>query len=134
MGLLCFAAFPKPGADVEVVVSSVISTHCLVRGPGWTGTVHFTELSWSHVEKAGDVCSVDQRLRARVLRVKGERVILSVKALQPDPWTTVRDRYPVGATVRGRVRRVEPFGAFVELEPGIDGLVHVSRMVLDRRL
>src|SRR5207248_3096846 len=62
------------------------------------------------------------------------RVGLSLRALAPDPWATAEERFPVGASVCGRVRRLEQFGAFVELAPGIDGLVHVSRLALDRRL
>jgi ribosomal protein S1 len=61
-------------------------------------------------------------------------VALSLKALAVDPWTTAKERFPVGATVRGSVRRLEAFGAFVELTPGLDGLVHISRLALDRRL
>jgi small subunit ribosomal protein S1 len=62
------------------------------------------------------------------------RISLSLRALAPDPWTTVPERFPVGTSTRGTVRRLEQFGAFVELEPGIDGLVHVSRLALDRRV
>jgi len=62
------------------------------------------------------------------------RVGLSLRALAPDPWATAAERFPVGASVCGRVRRLEQFGAFVELAPGIDGLVHVSRLALDRRV
>jgi small subunit ribosomal protein S1 len=62
------------------------------------------------------------------------RVALSLRALAPDPWATAAERFPVGTTVRGTVRRLEPFGAFVELAPGVDGLVHVSRLALDRRV
>ncbi len=59
---------------------------------------------------------------------------LSLKALATDPWSTVRERFPVGTTVRGTVRRLEQFGAFVEIAPGLDGLVHISKLSLDRRL
>jgi ribosomal protein S1 len=61
-------------------------------------------------------------------------VTLSLKALAADPWSTAAERFPVGTAVRGTVRRVEPFGAFVELEPGLEGLAHISKLVLDRRL
>jgi small subunit ribosomal protein S1 len=83
---------------------------------------------------------VGQRVETQVVKLepaaagKPGRIGLSLRALAPDPWSSVRERYPVGTTVRGVVRRLEQFGAFVELEPGIDGLVHVSRMVLDRRI
>ena len=59
---------------------------------------------------------------------------MSLKALAADPWATARERFPAGTTVRGTVRRLEPFGAFVEIAPGLDGLVHISKLTLDRRL
>jgi len=62
------------------------------------------------------------------------RVGLSLRALAPDPWATVAERFPVGTSVSGTVRRLEQFGAFVEVAPGVDGLVHVSRLALDRRV
>jgi small subunit ribosomal protein S1 len=120
-GLLCFAAFPRPGTDVEGVVTSVTRTHCVVRGADWSGTVHFTEMSWARVEKAADVCSADQRLKARVVRVKGDRVILSVKATLPDPWTTVPTQYPKDRTVKGVVSWLGDDSVDFELEPGIEG-------------
>ena len=120
-GLLLFAALPKPGDLVQVTVTSVTDAHCVVRGFGWEGTVHFTELSWARVEKAGDVCSKGQRLAARVTRVNGDRVILSVKALQPDPWLTVPKRHPKGSKVRGVVTWFGDRSIDFDLEPGVEG-------------
>src|SRR5262249_61724552 len=87
-----------------------------------------------------DVVRVGQEVEAQVVKIepatgdKPARVGLSLRALAPDPWSTVRERFPVGVATRGVVRRLEQFGAFVELAPGVDGLVHVSRLALDRRV
>ena len=86
-----------------------------------------------------EVLEVGQRVEVQVVKLETDargarRVGLSLRALAPDPWATVREQFPVGTSVRGRVRRLEQFGAFVEIAPGLDGLLHVSRMVLDRRI
>jgi len=105
----------------------------------WERFEQLTRARGKDVANPADVLQVGQEIEAQVVKIeidaKGNRRIgLSLRALAPDPWATVRERFPVGAHVRGVVRRLEPFGAFVELVPGIDGLVHVSRVVLDRRI
>jgi small subunit ribosomal protein S1 len=98
-----------------------------------------SEIGRARVTNAADVLHVGQQVEVQVVKLETDakgarRVGLSMRALAPDPWETVHERFPVGTHVRGRVRRLEQFGAFVELAPGLDGLVHVSRMVLDRRI
>jgi small subunit ribosomal protein S1 len=84
------------------------------------------------------VLAVGQEVEAQIVKLEPAagggrgRIGLSLRALAPDPWSSVAAQFPTGTTVRGTVRRIEPFGAFVELTPGIDGLVHVSRMALER--
>src|SRR5206468_6700164 len=95
-----------------------------------------------HVRAAhpADVLQVGQEIEAQVVALEPTsgggrgRIGLSLRALAPDPWVTAVERFPPGTTVRGTVRRLEAFGAFVELAPGVDGLVHVSRLALDRRV
>jgi len=130
----------REGAIVTGTVTSLREFGAFVDIGGIDGLIHVSELGHTRVTDPADVLQVGQRVEAQVVKLeRGEggrpgRVGLSLRALAPDPWSTVRERFPVGSSVRGPVRRLEQFGAFVELEPGVDGLVHVSRMVLDRRI
>ena len=130
----------REGAVVSGTVTSLRDFGAFVDLGGIEGLIHVSELGHARVANAADVLQVGQHVEAQVVKLepagggKPGRVGLSLRALAPDPWNGIRERYPVGTTVRGVVRRLEQFGAFVELEPGIDGLVHVSRMVVDRRI
>lgn len=103
-------------------------------GGGLEGLVHVSNLSRKRVENAGTIVAVGQEVQAQILEIKdgGKRIGLSMKALEPDPWDGVASRYSVDSVVEGRVSRIADFGAFVELEPGLDGLLHVSAMAKDR--
>ena len=127
------------GAVVAGTVTSLRDFGAFVDLGGVEGLVHVSELGHARVSNPADVLQVGQQVEVQVVKLdtdaKGNRRVgLSLRALAPDPWSTVRERFPVGATVRGTVRRLEQFGAFVELAPGIDGLAHVSRLALDRRI
>jgi small subunit ribosomal protein S1 len=129
----------REGAVVTGPVTSVRDFGAFVDLGGIEGLIHVSEIGHARVTNAADVLCVGQEVEVQVVKLEtdakgGRRVGLSMRALAPDPWDTVRDRFAVGTHVRGRVRRLEQFGAFVELAPGLDGLVHVSRMVLDRRI
>src|SRR5262245_19743205 len=127
------------GAVVAGTVTSVRDFGAFVDLGGVEGLIHVSQLSHGRVTDPAQVLQVGQRVEAQVVKIEsdpkgGRRVGLSLRALAPDPWLTASERFPVGTTLRGRVRRLEQFGAFVEVAPGLDGLVHVSRMVLDRRI
>ncbi len=101
---------------------------------GVDGLVHVTDRSWGRVKHPSDVVSVNQQIDVKILNVDPdkERISLSYKQTQPRPWDVAMDKYPVGAIVQGKVVRITTFGAFVELEPGLDGLVHISQCALTR--
>ncbi len=103
---------------------------------GLDGLLHITDLSWGRVGHPSQVVSPGQEIEVQVLRFDREkmRVSLGRKQLLPDPWAIVPERYPVGARVPGRVMGITDYGAFVELEPGIEGLVHVSEMTWSKRM
>ena len=127
------------GAAVTGTVTTLRDFGAFVDLGGVEGLIHVSEIGHARVTNPADVLQVGQQVEVQVVKIetdaKGDRRIgLSLRALAPDPWATARERFPVGTTVCGRVRRLEQFGAFVELSPGVDGLVHVSRMVLDRRI
>jgi small subunit ribosomal protein S1 len=94
------------------------------------GLLHVSDIAWSRINKPEDVLTVGQEIEARVLKVDTEkqRISLGMKQLLPQPWDSVPDKYKAGDRVRGAVSRIADFGAFVELEPGVEGLVHISEM------
>lgn len=118
------------GAVVEGRVRSITDFGAFVDLGGVDGLVHVTELSHQRVRHPEDVLQIDQQVTVKILdldRVK-ERISLSMKALTPDPWSGVEERHLVKGEFVGRVVRKAPFGAFVELEPGVDGLLHISQL------
>jgi small subunit ribosomal protein S1 len=128
------------GDVVTGKVSSLRDFGAFVDIGGVEGLIHVSELGHTRVAHPSEVLSVGQTVEAKVARLEKPepggrgRISLSIKALAPDPWAAVLERFPVGTSVRGTVRRVEQFGAFVEVAPGLDGLVHVSKLALDRRV
>jgi small subunit ribosomal protein S1 len=130
----------RVGAVVAGTVTSLRDFGAFVDLGGVDGLIHVSELGHRRAAHPSEVLQVGQRVEAQVVKLepdpKGgrQRVGLSLRALAPDPWATAAERFPVGSTVRGTVQRLEQFGAFVELAPGLDGLVHVSRLALDHRV
>jgi small subunit ribosomal protein S1 len=121
------------GAVLDGTVSSVRDFGAFVDLGGLEGLVHVSELSHQRVAHAQDVVKPGQNVRVQVLRIekdeKGhERIALSLRALEQDPWDAARPQLKEGARLQGKVARLQPFGAFVELFPGVDGLVHVSAL------
>ena len=120
----------KEGETVHGVVRSLTDYGAFVDIGGVDGLLHVGDIAWSRVNKPADVLSVGQEIEARVSRSMPEkrRISLGMKQLQPDPWHSAAEKYKAGERVRGTVTRVAEFGAFVELEPGVEGLIHVSEM------
>ena len=120
----------EEGVVLSGRVRSLTDFGAFVDLGGVDGMVHVTEISHRRVAKPADVLQVDQEVEVKVLEVDREknRISLSIKQLERNPWEDVPDRYPVKAPFEGRVVRKAGFGAFVELEPGVDGLVHVSQL------
>jgi small subunit ribosomal protein S1 len=105
--------------------------------PGIEGLVHVTEMSWSkRVKHPSKILSVGQEVEAQVLEVdqNNRRISLGIKQIEPNPWETLQERYGIGTHVKGRVRNLTDFGAFIEVEDGIDGLVHVSDISWTKRI
>ena len=120
----------KEGETVNGTVRSLTDYGAFVDVGGVDALLHVSDLSWSRVNKSADVLSVGQEIEARVLKIDPEkrRISIGMKQLQPHPWDLVPDKYKVGERVRGTITRVMDFGAFVELEPGVEGMIHVSEM------
>jgi small subunit ribosomal protein S1 len=120
----------KEGDIVTGTVRSLAAYGAFVDLGGIDGLLHISDIAWSRVAAPEDVVSVGQELRLKVLKVDPEsrRISLGLKQLEPEPWDTAADKYKVGQRISGSVTRLMDFGAFVELEPGIEGLIHVSEM------
>ena len=120
----------KPGEIRSGVVSSVVNFGAFVDLGGMDGLVHVSELSWKHVEHPSQVVQVGDEVTVQVLDVdlSRERISLSLKATQQDPWQEFADGHEVDQLVYGRVTKLVPFGAFVQVGDGIEGLVHISEM------
>src|SRR5271165_702618 len=120
----------QEGDIVRGTVRSLAEYGAFVDLGGTDGLLHVSDLSWSRVGKPEDVLAVGQEIEAKVLKVDSEkqRISLGMKQLQPHPWDSVGEKFKAGDRIRGPVTRIADFGAFVELEPGIEGLVHISEM------
>ena len=118
------------GMIVNGPVRSLTEYGAFVDLGGIDGLLHVGDMSWNRVAKPGDVVSVGDVVQVKILKISREskKVSLGLKQLTPEPWSQVGDKYQVGARLTGKVVRLTDFGAFVELEPGIDGMVHVSEM------
>lgn len=132
----------SPGDIVEGRVTRLMPYGAFVEiGPGVEGMVHISEISWSRVEQPADALSVNDPLRVKILDIRQAgkagrqaRISLSIKQAQGDPWQDVGERFRLGDKVEGRVVRCADFGAFVEIAPGVEGLVHVSEMSYKKRV
>ena len=124
------------GAEVTGRVRSVQNFGAFVDLGGIDGLIPVSEFSWVRTERPEDVLSVGQEVTAKVLSLDWDnsRISLSLKATQPDPWSSVAGKYPVDNRVNGTIVRLAPFGAFVNLEPGVDGLIHISNLGAGRRI
>ncbi|PWE18190.1 30S ribosomal protein S1 [Marinicauda salina] len=114
----------------EGVVKNITDYGAFVDLGGIDGLLHVTDMSWSRVGHPSEVVEVGQTVQVQIIKINKEtqRISLGMKQLQADPWEGVEAKYPVGATFKGRVTNIAEYGAFVELEPGVEGLVHVSEM------
>jgi small subunit ribosomal protein S1 len=120
------------GQIVSGTVRSLMDYGAFVDIGGVDALLHVAEISWGRVNKPGDVLSVGQQVEVKILKVGSEgekrRISVGLKQLQPHPWDAVPGKFKIGDRVRGTVTRLMDFGAFVELEPGVEGLIHISEM------
>jgi small subunit ribosomal protein S1 len=128
----------KEGDTVTGTVRSLTDYGAFVDLGGVDALLHVSDIAWSRVSKPADVLTVGQQIEAKVLKITNDagkrRISVGMKQLLPHPWDAVAGKYNVGERVRGTVTRVAEFGAFVELEPGIEGLIHVSEMSWGKKM
>jgi small subunit ribosomal protein S1 len=120
----------NPGDVVEGQISNIVDFGAFVDLDGMDGLIHISELSWSHVNHPSEVLEIGQDVQVKVLDIDRERqrISLGLKQTQSDPWQQVVEQYSQGDVVEGKVTKVVTFGAFVEILPGVEGLVHISEL------
>src|SRR3954452_20343523 len=120
----------QPGDVVEGQISTIVDFGAFVGLDGMDGLIHISELSWSHVNHPSEVLEIGQTVTVKVLDIDRDRqrISLGLKQTQSDPWQQVLDSYQESDVVHGRVTKVVTFGAFVEILPGVEGLVHISEL------
>ena len=120
----------NPGDVVEGTISNIVDFGAFVDLDGMDGLIHISELSWSHVNHPSEVLEIGQKVNVKVLDIDRDRqrISLGLKQTQTDPWQQVLESYQEGDVVPGKVTKVVTFGAFVEILPGVEGLVHISEL------
>lgn len=117
------------GDIIEGKISGVVDFGCFVEfGHGLEGLVHISELAWQRIDNPHEVVKVGQTAKAKIINIEGSKISLSFRRLVDDPWKNVTDKYKVDDIVIGKVIKVNPFGLFVELDPEIHGLCHISEL------
>jgi small subunit ribosomal protein S1 len=126
----------EEGVILEGTVKNITDYGAFVDLGGIDGLLHVTDMSWARVGHPSEIVNVGDKVKVVVLKYdpERERVSLGMKQIQPDPWHTVADRFPPSSRVRGKVVSLADYGAFVELEPGLEGLIHVSEMSWTKRV
>ena len=121
------------GDIVDGTISAITDFGVFIEfGDNLEGLVHISEIAWQRIENPEDIVKVSDKVKAKIINIDGSKIFLSMKALQKDPWENVDTKYHIGQKVKGRVRKVNPFGLFVELDEDIHGLAHVSELSHDK--
>ena len=118
----------EPGMKVEGVVKNVTDFGAFIDLGGADGLLHISEMSWGRVENPKKVFTVGDKVKVLIKEINGEKIALSLKFPEANPWLTAAEDFAVGNVVKGKVARMTDFGAFVELAPGVDALLHVSQI------
>ncbi len=125
----------QEGAVVQGTVRTLTDFGAFVDLGGVDGLLHISDMTWTRGAKPADVVKAGDTIQVKILKVNREKkkISLGIKQLQPDPWAAAAEKYQVGQRIQGKVARVADFGAFVELEPGLEGLIHISEMSWTKR-
>jgi small subunit ribosomal protein S1 len=126
----------EEGKIVEGVIKNITDYGLFIDLGGIDGLLHVTDISWGRITRPSDHFSKGEKIRVKVLSFdrEKERVALGLKQLATNPWETIKDKYPLSAVVEGRVVNLTDYGVFVELEPGVEGLIHISEMFWTREI
>lgn len=124
------------GQELEGVVKNITDFGAFIDVGGIDGLLHITDMSWGRIKHPSEVVSVGEQVKVKVLNFdkEQEKISLGLKQMTPNPWTNVEEKYPIGAVVRGKVVSMTDYGAFVQLEEGVEGMVHISEMSWTKRV
>jgi small subunit ribosomal protein S1 len=124
------------GDTVAGTVRSLVPYGAFIDIGGLDGLLHISDFAYTRVEKPGDVLAVGQQIQVKILKIdpESQKISLGLKQLQPEPWQTVPERFKAGQRITGTVTKLMDFGAFVELEPGVEGLIHISEMSWGKKI
>ncbi|MFA6553133.1 MAG: S1 RNA-binding domain-containing protein [Patescibacteria group bacterium] len=123
----------KVGDVIDGAVTGVVDFGAFIEfGDNLEGLVHISELAWQRIDNPSDFVKVGDKVKAKIINIEGSRISLSMKSMLTDPWHEATKRYKVGQVVEGQVLKINPFGAFVELDEQIHGLAHISELSSDR--
>ena len=120
----------EEGQIVDGTVKNITDYGAFVDLGGIDGLLHVTDMAWRRVNHPSEILSIGQTIKVQIVRINQEthRISLGMKQLESDPWSTIGDKYPIGTKIQGKVTNITDYGAFVEIEDGIEGLIHVSEM------
>src|SRR5919108_219067 len=120
----------EEGQVVEGVVKNITDYGAFVDLGGIDGLLHVTDMAWRRVNHPSEILNIGQQVKVQIIRINQEthRISLGMKQLESDPWDGIQAKYPEGKKISGTVTNITDYGAFVELEPGIEGLIHISEM------
>ncbi|OGF21114.1 hypothetical protein A2257_00255 [Candidatus Falkowbacteria bacterium RIFOXYA2_FULL_38_12] len=118
----------KVGDIVEGTISALADFGAFVKFENLEGLVHISEIAWQRIEHPEDVVKIGEKIKAEIIGVEGSKIFLSMKKLVDDPWKKIAEKYKIGQIVPGKVLKINPFGLFVELDPEIHGLAHISAL------
>jgi small subunit ribosomal protein S1 len=122
----------KVGDTVHGKISGIVKFGLFVAFDGLEGLVHISEIAWGHVRNPADFGKLGDKVDVQIIGIEGEKISLSIKRLQKDPWIEAAQKYQVGTSVHGKINRITTFGAFITLEKDINGLIHLSEISHDK--
>lgn len=126
----------RVGDRVEGLVKNITDFGVFVDLQGMDGLLHITDMSWGRINHPSEMVTIGQKVEVQILDVnkEKERVSLGLKQMQNNPWEDIEAKFPIGVTVKGRITKLVPYGAFVEIEEGVEGLIHVSELSWTKRI
>ncbi|MDO4271627.1 MAG: S1 RNA-binding domain-containing protein [Candidatus Saccharibacteria bacterium] len=118
----------KVGDTVDGVVTGVVDFGAFINVDGIEGLVHISEISWERIAQVSDKLKIGDKIQAKIISIDKDRLSLSIKQTTPDPWLKEAEQFKVGDEVEGTITRITPFGAFVQISPAVEALVHISEL------
>jgi len=124
----------KIGDIVEGIITGIVDFGAFIKFEDLEGLIHISEMDWQIINNPNEIFNVGDKVKAQIIEIDKDRVSLSTRALKENPWTKVEDKYHVDQTVKGKVTKFNPFGAFVKIDKNIQGLTHISEFGTEKKM